>query len=529
MVLIDSLEAVDKIYERLINAVRINAKPFEYSIARVEVFGEYKRTIYPKDIWILNGHKQETITAIVEKNWSLEEIEGQKLPTKIVVTLSNGSETVLKQENDWHSMVENLPNPTGKEQAKKYLCEMLVKGLKKNSETFYVNYVLQDASKEDILIQIIKYALVMADNEEAVEIAPAFRLLKESYLSRIGEGKADHEKPSPSPLSKGEIIELLSDDNESVKDNPLLKNAFIPHMESSNVNLEETLSNILANEDMVRLLVDGFIKCHYEEKLAFDPTQRSSNERINELIDFLKPTGKKNTTPKFPGIRDFLLNRCRLSIISGRNKMVEQSLGGELKGTINHSDPYGLCDDGILLLKHPDDKSFKLISVAKTNASINSECKVALTHLKRWFQDLNYNYKCNGKQLQQLLSNELDRIDAIICSRGNTTVDISVAIEGIDHVITSSRVLGPKMYTTKTEDGVETDLHTIDVGAFSVMDLSGKKVILPLINNVLLTEYSNIVLAGNIKPNDRMKQIIPDNQLDTFIKAKSPVAQLIKK
>jgi len=514
MKIVDSIESIDKILARLLPQV----EKAEYTVEKVDTEPkDCEFSIEPKSIYVYSLRKGNDISVLVEKDWSLEEINKGPIPSEIIVTLSNGSKTVLNSENGWSSSIEGLPNYTGEEQSIEKLSTYLKKGLANTRENYYINYVLHEYSKEDILIQIIKYALIMSDNKEAIEIAPAFTVLKKSFISRMQNGEEDYENQS-STLSRKEIIDLLSNREENGKSTSLLKKAFLSRMQGTNENLEKALSSILARDNMIDLLVDGFFECNFERKLEYDPEHRTDNAQVNELIDFLKPTGKKNYESRFPGVKGFLLNRSRLSVISKKRKIVKQHIGKDMQGTIKADD----CDNGILLLKHPDDKSFKLIAIAKSNNSINSECQAVLSHLKRWFQELHPKYKEDAKQLQQLLVNELDRIGILVKSSISGIINIAVAIEGQDFAITSSRSYGKNDCTIDVDNE-----HIMDVGAFSIMELSSKNVVTYLNSDTTLEDYSKIVLAGNVSP-ATMFALSPDKELKRFQDGKNPVAQLRK-
>ena len=483
---IETIESVDKIYDKLVGAIKSKETPIRYTIEEVIPSDDCNLALTPDDFTIVTAPDAENVRVMVSKEWDDEDKKSGLIPSQVIVKLSNGKEYVLNNENKWSVTIIKLPKYKGiQEKARSIFCKYLTSESISDKEEYFVHTAFGNASKRDIMIQILKYALVSSSDPKVLEEAPMFDLFRNIYLSNFKNGR---------------------------------------------LNPEQIKSKIFSRDYNIELILEDFVKCRCEKRIPCDYEKKTGNACIDKLIASLTPTGKKNNSSIFDGVKSFLLNRSRLDVVSGKNKSVRRSLGKRISGSIVKNDNDELCDDGILLLKHPNDYTFRLVAAAKSGTSINNECLLALTNLSNWFKDLNPNYKYDTEALQKLLEYELERIDVMIKSLDKTYVDMAVALDYKDKTVVSSKSLGKQDFVILDGDETSIRSHMRSMGAYVIIGNQGKKAMAQFSKEMSSLNECNQILLTEVGSADQKVsfRVVEDEDIDAFVNGRSPVVQLTK-
>lgn len=160
-------------------------------------------------------------------------------------------------------------------------------------------------------------------------------------------------------------------------------------------------------------------------------------------------------------ISNLVLNTSRQDIIMNKQYEInnkEYSLGNDLYAIIDRGASCLSQEDAVLLLKHPNNKDFKLIAVADGDSSKSygeEASNYVLNSIINWFENLDSNYYNNIEELKKKVEKILDIINSelLLSHNGNATT-IALAIIGKNDTLISS-IGDSKIYLIKDNKIVE--------------------------------------------------------------------------
>lgn len=220
-------------------------------------------------------------------------------------------------------------------------------------------------------------------------------------------------------------------------------------------------------------------------------------------------------------ISNLVLNASRQDIIMNKQFEInnkEYSLGKDLYAMIDRGANCLSQEDAVLLLKHPNNKDFKLIAVADGDSSKSygeEASNYVLYSIINWFENLDSTYFNNIKELKKIVEKRLDIINSelILSHNGNATT-IALAIIGKNDTLISS-IGDSRIYLIKDNKIVEETKDDSYVQKLCDIGLADPKKArfykaINVLNSELGTTINNNLISEktNIVPNDYDKLLI---------------------
>lgn len=258
-------------------------------------------------------------------------------------------------------------------------------------------------TKGDIIAEIAKQSLrVAAIGIQAGRLSGKKDCIK--FFNTITEEKISGEK----------ITEFLCDNPEVLED-LLLSFAKIRYRDKEEVNLQK---------------LDGYVNSKIREYLYYlnDNHGILSKGKIRRLTVFEQK-----------------LNKSRTDIIKGvqlKKSNVNYSVGKDMFASTNVGKERDIQQDSVLLLRHPNNRDFKMLVVADgVGGHLNGgeASRYASQRIMSWFESLSVNYYYDIDTLSMILSREIKKISEELSrfNDGRATTFVGAIVGDIQTLIAS--------------------------------------------------------------------------------------------
>ena len=295
------------------------------------------------------------------------------------------SSDVLSKMDSNYILLENVTN---KKYAKKILVSFLtgIKFDKSINETDY-DTIFEELSKTDVASEIAKYALICSCQQKEELRYPSFVELKKQLLFH-------------------------------------------------NVSPDEVIKYLDGNKELYIKVINDFVALRYNSKEHIQIDYDVNDTEVKKYIKFLGTDKEyKEKHSVFGKIANMLFNRSRFDVISNSQIKINKkkySLGNSLFAFIDKGEKPFYQEDAVLLLKHPDNRDFKMIAVADGDGSkINGSqaSNYALNELLKWFESKSSRYYNSVEEMKELLESELNKISDHLSNDhygGATTIAVAI-------------------------------------------------------------------------------------------------------
>jgi protein phosphatase len=295
------------------------------------------------------------------------------------------SNDVLSKMDSNYNLLENVTN---KKYAKKILVRFLV-GIKANNKETDYDTIFEELSKNDMVSEIAKYALVCSCQQNEELRYPSFVELKEQLLKNN--------------IATNEVIDYLFD-----------------------------------NKDLLIRIINDFVELRYDSKEKIKIDYNIKDNEIKRFISGLDSDKEVEEKKSLLGrINNIVFNRSRFDVISNKQVKINRkkySLGNNMFAFVEKGEQLFYQEDAVLLLEHPNNRNFKMIAVADGDSSKiggSDASNYTLNKLLRWFESRSSSYFDNIEEIQDSLEKELKKINNRLSNDSNIgATTIALAIVG---------------------------------------------------------------------------------------------------
>ena len=294
------------------------------------------------------------------------------------------SATLTKMDSNY-TLLENVTN---KKYAKKILTGFLVgfKVDKNYKETDY-DTIFDGILKVDMTAEIAKYALVCSCQQNEELRYPSFVELKEQLIN-------------------------------------------------NGIDVDGVVDYLYDNKCLFIRVISDFVDLRYNSKERVHIDYNVNDDYVKKFISHIESNDDYEDKHSIVGkISNILFNRSRNDVISNSQMKINRrkySLGSNLFAYTDKGESPFRQEDAVLLLKHPDNKNFKMIAVADGDGSKiggYEASNFALRRLLKWFESKGAHYFYKVEMMKESLVSELNKINDSLTNdhySGATTVAIAI-------------------------------------------------------------------------------------------------------
>jgi protein phosphatase len=279
---------------------------------------------------------------------------------------------------------------------------------------------------------------------------------------------------------------------------------------------DEIIQRTKNDPKLLSLISVAFVAQRYHEGIKYED-MKITDEKVREDIIHIKKTNKERAKTSLYGkINNFYFNKTKVDVVRDaqvKRKHIDYQVDNNMYASMDIGEYRSSLNDGVLMIDHPKNYKFRLISVA-SNGVFSREriSNEVLRSLLKWFENLSVEYYEDIDSLKELLENKLMQINYDISSSGKGS--LTCAIIGKDKTLIYSigDTRGYKVVDNKLINITDDDTYIGRLCAAGIIERHESRFLRG--QNLILNEIGESGREVAIK--DR-SEIIPNSDYDKLL------------
>lgn len=279
---------------------------------------------------------------------------------------------------------------------------------------------------------------------------------------------------------------------------------------------DEIIQRTKNDPKLLSLISVAFVAQRYYEGIKYED-MKITEEKVKEDIIHIKKTNKERAKTSFYGkINNFYFNKTKVDVVRDaqvKRKHIDYQVDNNMYASMDIGEYRSSLNDGVLMIDHPKNYKFRLISVA-SNGVMSREriSNEVLRSLLKWFENLSVEYYENIDALKEMLENKLMQINYDISAYGKGS--LTCAIIGKDKTLIYSigDTRGYKVVDNKLINITDDDTYVGRLCASGIIDRHESRFLRG--QGLILNELGESGREAALK--DR-SEIIPNSDYDKLL------------